>query len=437
VLLYELLTGVRPFDAFGAGLGLWQATQEVPPPSARFAGLAPAEQATRARSRGTEGGALRQALAGDLDAVLLKALERDRDRRYATANDLAQDLSRYLRDEPVTATQATRAYRLRKFVRRHRIGVAFSGVLLALLVVFAVTAAEQARRLAAARRIAVARQAQAERLVGFMLGDLQEKLAPIGRLDVLDAAGAAALAYFATVPEAELSNEELARAPWRCSSSARSGSTRTGSPRPPRSSPRRSPPASGSPPAARSPRSTSSPARTRGSGRATRTGSRERRLGARPLRPVRHRHRGARRPAPRQRDVPARAGLRAQQHRLGERGARRRRRSARGVPPRAGAAAGAARTHARRSRRPARRGVGAQRDRGRRTPCGKPRHVRGPPSRRDRALHDDPERRPPSTPRRAARWRPPISSWRRRCSPAAPSARPSRPAVRRTPGSRH
>jgi serine/threonine-protein kinase len=211
VLLYELLTGALPFDVVGWALVARHASGEVPTPSARYAGLSEVARAERAQARRTEAGALRVALQGDLDAVLLKALEHDRERRYATAGDLARDLAHYLRDEPVAATRATGAYRLRKFVRRHRAAVSFAAAVAALVVAFAATWAAQARRLARAERVAVARQAQAEDLVGFMLGDLRERLTPLGRLDVLDAVGEKALAYFAAVPEAELSSGELYR----------------------------------------------------------------------------------------------------------------------------------------------------------------------------------------------------------------------------------
>jgi tetratricopeptide (TPR) repeat protein len=100
---------------------------------------------------------------------------------------------------------------MRKFVRRHRAGVGFAVTVMALLAATTVGAVVQARRLARARAVAVARQGQAEELIGFMLGDLRDKLTAVGRLDLLDAVGASALAYFAAVPESQLSDEELYR----------------------------------------------------------------------------------------------------------------------------------------------------------------------------------------------------------------------------------
>ena len=214
VLLYELLVGVLPFDTRthqGWALLAHQLTTEPPAPSARFRELEAKEQAALAELRRTDPGSLQQELRGDLAWIVLKAMEKDRDRRYETAAAFAHDLERHLADEPVLAGPPSGAYRARKFVRRHRAGVAFTAALLLLLVGFSAAAAVQARRLARARTIAERRQAQAEDLIGFMLGDLRTRLTPIGRLDVLDDVGKKALAYFAAVPEAELSDEELFR----------------------------------------------------------------------------------------------------------------------------------------------------------------------------------------------------------------------------------
>jgi eukaryotic-like serine/threonine-protein kinase len=214
VLLYELLTGVLPFEpqAYrGWALYAQHLVRDPPVLSARFAGLDPDERVRTAKARGTDAAALRRQLRGDLDWVVMRALEKDRDRRYETANGLAADLDRFLANEPVAAGPPGRAYRAGKFVRRHRAGVAFVGVLAVLLVGFAVAMGVQAERVARARDLAVVRQGQAEDLIGFMVGDLRAKLAPVGRLDILDDVGQRALAYFAAVPEVELSDEELFR----------------------------------------------------------------------------------------------------------------------------------------------------------------------------------------------------------------------------------
>ena len=73
--------------------------------------------------RQTDAAHLRKQLAGDLDWITLKALEKDRARRYASASEFAADITRYLNDEPVLASPPSAAYRMQKFVRRHRLAV--------------------------------------------------------------------------------------------------------------------------------------------------------------------------------------------------------------------------------------------------------------------------------------------------------------------------
>ena len=214
VMLYELLTDRLPFDASayrGVALLVHHATKDPPSPSGRVAALGPEEQAQVAAARRVEVAALRRELSGELGWIVLRAIDRERDRRYETASALAADLERYLRHEPVSAAAPSAAYRARKFVRRHRASVAFAATVLVLLVGFSAATAVQARRLAVARDLAASRQGQAEELIGFMLGDLRGQLTQIGRLDVLDQVGARALAYFAAVPESELSDAELFR----------------------------------------------------------------------------------------------------------------------------------------------------------------------------------------------------------------------------------
>lgn len=96
--------------------------------------------------RGTEPRHLVSLLRGDLDWITMKALERDRARRYGTPSELAADVSRYLRNEPVIARPASAGYHLRKYVRRHRLGVAVAAGLVLLLAGFAVMQAVEIRR---------------------------------------------------------------------------------------------------------------------------------------------------------------------------------------------------------------------------------------------------------------------------------------------------
>ncbi len=138
VLLYELLTGTTPVDRKSLGkaalLEILRIVREVeaPKPSQRLS-TADALPSVAA-NRGTEPAKLSKLLQGELDWLVLKALEKDRTRRYDTANGLARDIQRYLADEVVEARPPSAGYRLQKFVRRHKGQVlAASLVLLALV----------------------------------------------------------------------------------------------------------------------------------------------------------------------------------------------------------------------------------------------------------------------------------------------------------------
>ena len=132
VLLYELLAGLRPFDAPAEGAGLVEFLRRIreedpPRPSQRVAALG--EGATGiAERRGVHAAELARLLRGDLDWIVLKAMEKDRARRYATATELAADIERHLHDEPVLAGPPSAAYRAAKFVRRHRVSLAAATV---------------------------------------------------------------------------------------------------------------------------------------------------------------------------------------------------------------------------------------------------------------------------------------------------------------------
>src|SRR6185312_9067093 len=113
-----------------------QVYQDAPPPSGRFAAMPAADQKRIAASRASDPAALARLLRGDLDHVVLRTLDKDRERRYSSAAALAQDLERYLANEPVLATPPSGGYRMRKFVRRHRAAVAFAATALFLLIGF-------------------------------------------------------------------------------------------------------------------------------------------------------------------------------------------------------------------------------------------------------------------------------------------------------------
>jgi serine/threonine protein kinase len=214
VVLYELLAGVLPFDTQryrGIALLAQHMGADAPAPSKRVAALSREEQTRLARQCGLDAAGLQRALGGDLDWITLKALEKERERRYESANAFAEDLERHLTHEPVVASPQTGGYRLRKFVRRHRLAVSFAATVAMLLIVFSIAVSLQARRIARARAIAEVRQGQAEDLIGFMLGDLRSRLTTVGRLDVLDQVSKKSQEYFAAVPATELTAVELFR----------------------------------------------------------------------------------------------------------------------------------------------------------------------------------------------------------------------------------
>jgi eukaryotic-like serine/threonine-protein kinase len=141
VVLYELLTASLPFDtkewrAKPLHEVLRQLHEDDPQrPSTRVS----TGSTAAAENSATDAYKLVSQLRGDLDWITLKALERERDRRYSSPADLAADLSRYLNDEAVTARPPTLGYRAGKFVRRNRLAVAFTAVLVAVLIGFAVS----------------------------------------------------------------------------------------------------------------------------------------------------------------------------------------------------------------------------------------------------------------------------------------------------------
>jgi serine/threonine protein kinase/WD40 repeat protein len=141
VLLYELLTGHTPFDGqqlIRSGLDEMRRVireEEPPRPSVRLASLQAEERSMTAASRGVEMHRLIACVRGDLDWIVMKCLEKDRTRRYDTANGLAADLQRHLDHEPVTAMPPSTAYRLRKSWKRNRL--AYSAALTVVLALIA------------------------------------------------------------------------------------------------------------------------------------------------------------------------------------------------------------------------------------------------------------------------------------------------------------
>ena len=173
VLLYELLTGTTPMDRKSLGeaaiLEVLRVVREVEAPRPSTMVSSSAALPSIAANRNTEPAKLSWLMKGELDWVLLKALEKDRTRRYETAIALARDIQRYLSDEVVEARPPSTGYWMRKFVHRHKAQVvAASLVLLALLVGIAGTTfgfirAEQQRQRAEEARGEERQRAEGER----------------------------------------------------------------------------------------------------------------------------------------------------------------------------------------------------------------------------------------------------------------------------------
>jgi serine/threonine protein kinase/Tfp pilus assembly protein PilF len=174
VILYELLVGAPPLDGEKlrrAGFDeLRRHIREaaVEKPSRRLSSLG-AKSTRVAERRRTEPVALVRSLRGDLDWIALKALEKDRTRRYSSASELAADIGRYLRDEAVLARPPSTSYRLSKFVRRHKTGVVAATVVLVSLVAGTGVSLWQAVRATAAERVARQEAATARQVSDFLV----------------------------------------------------------------------------------------------------------------------------------------------------------------------------------------------------------------------------------------------------------------------------
>jgi serine/threonine protein kinase len=141
VLLYELLTGTTPFDSQTLREAAYDELRRIiredepPRPSIRLSALEKGKLSTISERRSTDPRRLNREVRGELDWVVMRCLEKDRDRRYESASALAADVRRHLDDEPVHACPPSIQYRLRKFVRRHRAGLGVAAGLLAVLAI--------------------------------------------------------------------------------------------------------------------------------------------------------------------------------------------------------------------------------------------------------------------------------------------------------------
>jgi eukaryotic-like serine/threonine-protein kinase len=153
VVLYVLLTGDQPLDTTTwkkeSFYDVMRQLREVDPlkPSTKIRKQNAVKQAEVAEKRNNQPELLVKQLKGDLDWIVLKALEKDRERRYATPLELAADVERHLHNVPVSAHPASFAYRTQKYVQRHRVGVAAAAVGLLLLIGFALAQAVELRKI--------------------------------------------------------------------------------------------------------------------------------------------------------------------------------------------------------------------------------------------------------------------------------------------------
>ena len=201
VLLYELLTGSTPFDSRElrrAGYGEIQriiCEEEPPKPSTRLSSMMTAvRRASRvngeasdtplssiARARRTDPWSLARSLRGDLDWIVMKALEKDRTRRYESAADLARDIERHLNNEAVIASPPSATYRLSKMVRRNRGTFVAAGLILAVLVLGIIGTSMGMVRAVRAERLAREKTATVVAVNEFLNRDLLAAVAPFSK----------------------------------------------------------------------------------------------------------------------------------------------------------------------------------------------------------------------------------------------------------------
>jgi tetratricopeptide (TPR) repeat protein len=191
-VLYQTLTGRPPF----MGTNLIEVLRQV------------------AESEPAAPTLLNPAVPRDLETIAQKCLSKEGSRRYASAAEVADDLERFLRHEPIRAKPVGAWGRLVRWARRNPSRATLTGTVAALLILVAVGASVSAARLERARRAEMAQRLEAEtrlrqgeRLIQFMLGDLADRLEPVGRLDLLDSTIAEVDKFYSGVPLAEMTPE--------------------------------------------------------------------------------------------------------------------------------------------------------------------------------------------------------------------------------------
>src|SRR5688572_3041672 len=160
ILLYELLTGTPPFDARSlASAGHEEMRriireEEPPKPSSRLSTVAGDERTALARAMHVEPEKLDRMVEPDLDWIVMKAIEKDRTRRYDTVNGLALDIGRFLSDEPVSARPPSAGYKFGKFARRNKTALRVAAAITAVLIGATIVSTWQAVRATKAGQLA-------------------------------------------------------------------------------------------------------------------------------------------------------------------------------------------------------------------------------------------------------------------------------------------
>lgn len=160
VMLYELLTGTTPFEKDRLAKAAYDEVRRIireedpPRPSTRLSALGDAAATTVSAHRQMDPKRLGQLVHGELDWIVMKALEKDRERRYQTANGFARDLERYLADQPVEASPPSQLYRFRKFARRNKTALTTATLFVIVLVAATIVSVWQRHTALVARAVA-------------------------------------------------------------------------------------------------------------------------------------------------------------------------------------------------------------------------------------------------------------------------------------------
>ena len=220
VVLYELLTGTTPLSketVHKAAIDeVLRLIREQDPPSLEKCFLTLGKQTqTVVAQRQTELRKLAAQVRGDIQWIVLRALEKDRERRYASAAALAEDILHHLRDEPVSAGPPSASYRLGKLARRHKAALIAASLVFASLVIGLSLAVTQAIRATRAEQVAESRLGDAQKardaaedLVSEGIHGMRDKLVALGKVEVLEDMVKAAQNYYQQLPPELLDHDE-------------------------------------------------------------------------------------------------------------------------------------------------------------------------------------------------------------------------------------